>query len=584
MRKHQIDAYWIPTSDYHQSEYISDYFKFREYMSGFTGSAGTLIIRQEEAVLFTDGRYFIQAEKQLQGSGITLMKMGEPGVPSVEEYLSELPEQSVLAYDGKVVNAKEIHSLQNQLQKKEIGFKSIELYDIWENRPELTFHPVFFLTEEESGESTQQKLERVRKEMKENGAAVHVLSSLDDIAWLFNMRGNDIAYNPVVFSYAVIFEDSACLFLNLKTVSEQDKKQLQQMRIQVYEYEEVYSYLSKIEDIVLLEEGKVNIAMYQALSHTKQVINHENPTTLMKAIKNPTEQKNLKETHQKDGIAMTKFMYWLKNRDKSKVLTEKSAADYLYRLRKSQEGFLELSFETISAYGKNAALMHYSVTEENDTKIEEKGFFLVDSGGQYQGGTTDVTRTFCMGEVTDEMKQHYTAVVTAMLNLANAKFLYGCKGTNLDILARGPLWNLELDYKCGTGHGVGYLLNVHEGPNSFRWKSIPGRTTECVFEEGMVTTDEPGVYIEGSHGIRIENELLCKKGITNEYGTYMYFEPLTLVPIDMEAIIPKQMEKREWEYLKQYQQFVYESLKDFLTEEEREWLSTYCITCFEASR
>jgi len=580
MAENQIDAYIVPTSDFHESEYVGEYFKARKYMSGFTGSAGTLVVTKEEAGLWTDGRYFIQAARQLSDTGITLFKMGEEGVPTIEEFLKDkLPENGVLGFDGRIINAKFGKNLSQKLESKHITIKyEKDLVDlIWTDRPELSEEPAFLLDVKYSGKASSDKLLALRDEMKKKGATAHILTTLDDIAWLFNIRGNDIAYNPVVLSYAVITLDKAYLFVDSAKLTADIKKQFAADNVEVKDYLLVYDFVKELaaSEIVLLDSRKVNYAIYNNLKSEVQIIDEVNPTVLAKAIKNPVEIENLRKSHIKDGVAFTKFMYWLKNNIGKTEITEISASDYLEERRKEQEGFIELSFDTICAYNSNAAMMHYSASPESHAVLQPEGLLLVDSGGQYYEGTTDITRTMVLGEISDEVKRHFTAVLRSMLNLADARFLHGCIGLNLDILARGPIWEMNLDYKCGTGHGVGYLLNVHEAPNGFRWRKVPERDDGCVLEEGMVTTDEPGVYIEGSHGIRTENELVCHRGEKNEYGQFMYFEHITFAPIDLDAVDTSYMSQTEIKRLNEYHQQVYEKLSPYLTAEECQWLKEY---------
>lgn len=577
MAKNGINAYLLPTSDFHESECVGNYFKSRKYISGFTGSAGSVIVTQEEAGLWTDGRYFIQAARQLAGSGLTLYKMGEEGVPTMEEFLYDnLKDGDVLGFDGRVVNAKLGLRLSEKLAEKKISISyDKDLVDeIWTDRPELPTAPAFLLEEKHSGKSTALKLEAVRSEMQKKGAAYHIITSLDDIAWLFNIRGGDIAYNPVILSYAVITLEKAVLFADETKFSEEIKAELTKFGAEIRGYFEIYEFVKALpkNENILLDTAKVNYSIYQNLGKDASIIDAPNPTVLLKAVKNPVELENLRKAHIKDGVAVTKFIHWLKKNIGKIEITEVSASDYLENYRKEQEGFIDLSFNTISAYNANAAMMHYSATEESHAVLKPEGLLLVDSGGQYYEGTTDITRTIVLGEIRDEVKKHFTAVLRSMLNLADAKFLYGCIGQNLDILARGPIWDMDLDYKCGTGHGVGYLLNVHEAPNGFRWKKVPERDDGCVLEEGMVTTDEPGIYLEGSHGIRTENELICHKGAKNEYGQFMYFEHLTFAPIDLDAIDPSFMSAKEIASLNRYHEEVYEKLSPYLNEEETLWL------------
>ena len=579
MKEADIDCYIIPTSDYHNSEYVSEYFMVRKYFSGFTGSAGTLVVLKDKAALFTDGRYFIQAAKQLQGSDITLMKMGEPKVPTLEEYVrQELKEGENIGFDGRVITAGDGLAFEKTAMEK--GGKVIFHLDlaekIWKDRPALLFTPVFVLKEEYSGESCDDKLKRLREKMKEEGAAVHLLTTLDDIAWLFNLRAKDVESCPVLLSYAVITMDEAILFAGERAFDETVRKYLAEHHITLKPYDDFYTYVADLvktgpKEKLLVCENRINYRLKKELGDAV-IVDRANPTTLMKAVKNSTEQENLRKVHLMDGVAVTKFMYWLKTNVGKVPMTEVSASDYLESLRGSNPTYIEPSFATICAYGANGAIIHYTVTPESYSEIQAKGMLMVDSGGHYYEGSTDITRTFVLGEITEEMRQHFTLVARAMLRLKSTKFLYGCKGVNLDLAAREVFWEKGLDYKHGTGHGVGYLLNVHEGPNSFRYKVLPGSDNDWIFEEGMVTTDEPGIYIEGSHGVRIENELLCRKGEKNEYGQFMEFEDLTYVPIDLDGLDVSAMENSEIQVLNRYHRTVYEKLAPFFDGEELEWL------------
>ena len=580
MKEKNIYAYIVPSSDYHQSEYVGDYFKSREFMSGFTGSSGTLIISMDEAGLWTDGRYFIQAENELKDSGIKLFKMGEEGVPTIEEYLLEkLPKNSTLGFDGRVMSVKEGQSLANKLAFKGINieYKYDLVNDIWKDRCSLPTEKAFLLGTEYSGESFSDKLSRIRAVMKAKKATTHILASLDDIAWLFNIRGRDVKSNPVVLSYAVISIDSVYLFIDKNKIGEDIRAELSKENVQIKGYEEVYEFIKKIEEneVVLIDTSKVNYAIYNNIPSNVQKIEERNPSILFKSIKNEIELKNIRNSHIKDGVAFTKFMYWLKNNIGKIEITEISATQKLEEFRREQDKFIEPSFSTIAAYKDHAAMMHYSATEESNYKLEPRDLFLVDSGGQYFDGTTDITRTIALGPIPENVRKDFTNVVRGMIRLSKAKFLYGCRGYNLDILARGPLWEEGIDYKCGTGHGIGFVLNVHEGPNGFRWKVREDIDDTCILEEGMVTTNEPGVYVENSHGIRIENEIVVRKAEKNEYGQFMDFEVITFAPIDLDAIDESLILKDEKVYLNNYHKQVYDKISLYLNEEEKQWLKTY---------
>lgn len=580
MEKNQIQYYIIPTNDYHLSEYVGDYFRARKYMSGFTGSAGVLVVTPSDAGLWTDGRYYIQAERQLEGSTITLFRQGTEGVPTIEEWLEKnIQPGENIGFDGRVIPAAS-GILYEKIAGKQGGhvvYQQDLVDEIWTDRPQLSGEPAFALDVCYTGRSTADKLAAVREAMREKGADLHVLTSLDDIAWLLNIRGNDVECNPVILSYVAVTLNAVYFFADEKKLNEEIKALFEENHVTVLPYNDIYTWLENISrtQTVMYNLGKINYAIYKSIDSSVQTVNCENPTLLMKAIKNDVEINNLIKAHIKDGVAVTKFMYWLKNNVGKIPMTEISASDYLENCRRAQDGFIELSFDTISAYKANAAMMHYSANAQSNAVLEPEGLLLVDSGGQYYEGTTDITRTFGLGPVSDEIKKHYTAVLRGMLNLANARFLHGCIGLNLDILARGPMWDMGIDYRCGTGHGVGYLLNVHEAPNGFRWKKVPKRDDGCVLEAGMVTTDEPGIYEEGSHGIRIENELVCREGEKNEYGQFMYFETITYAPIDLDVIDTTYMTDVDLKRLNDYHQMVYEKISPYLDTEEREWLKVY---------
>ena len=580
MKEQNIYAYIIPSSDYHQSEYVGEYFKTREFMSGFTGSAGTLVVTQDEAGLWTDGRYFIQAENELKGSDIKLFKMGEEGVPTVESYIiDKMPKGGTLGFDGKVFSAKEGESLAKKLNFKNtsIAYAKDLAHEIWEDRTSLPDKKAFLLGTEYTGASYSEKLARVRQAMKEKNTTTHVLTTLDDIAWLFNIRGGDVESNPVVLSYAVVKLDEVHLFIDENKLNDEIKNELNKENTIIKPYDEVYEFVKELkeDEVVLIDPAKVNYAVYNNIPKNVQKVEEANPTVMFKAIKNEVELQNIRNSHIKDGIAFTKFMHWVKDNVCKSEITEISATEKLEQFRREQEKFIEPSFGTIAAYKEHAAMMHYSATKESDYKLEAEHLFLVDSGGQYLDGTTDITRTLALGPISEKIQTDFTNVVRGMIRLSMAKFLHGCRGYNLDILARGPLWNNGIDYKCGTGHGIGFVLNVHESPNGFRWRVVPDRDDSCVLEEGMVTTNEPGVYEQGSHGIRIENEIVVRKAEKNEYGQFMDFEVITFAPIDLDAINSEIMLPDEKEYLNNYHKQVYDKISPFLNEEEKEWLREY---------
>ncbi|MDD7388300.1 MAG: aminopeptidase P family protein [Lachnospiraceae bacterium] len=580
MKEAGVDAWMVNSSDFHDSEYPGDYFKQRSFLSGFTGSAGTLVVTAEEAGLWTDGRYFVQAAHQLEGSGITLYKMGQKDVPTVAEFLADrLPENGCLGFDGRTVGQEYYLELKKALEEKHVRFSLMEdLGDkVWEDRPALSCEKVWILDAEKySGMTAADKIEKVRESMKKAGATVHLLTSLDDIAWLFNIRGGDVECNPVALSYAAVTMTEAVLFVQEAALDREVREALEAQGITIQPYNDIYNYTASIgaSETVMLESSRVNCAIYAKLPETVKVIDQMNPETVMKAVKNPVEQENIVKAHVKDGVAMVKFLYWLKQNIGKIPMTELSAAAYLDKKRSEQEGFLDLSFETISAYGSNAAMCHYSATEETDTELKPEGFLLVDSGGQYMEGTTDITRTIVLGPITEKQKLHYTLVLKGMIDLASAHFIYGCIGASMDILTRGPLWQYGLDYNHGTGHGVGYLLNVHEGPQRIHWNARGG--AKAVIEPGMLTSDEPGMYLEGEYGIRTENLVICKEAANNEYGRFLEFETVTLAPIDKEAIDISLMTPDEIDWLNRYHEKVYTVLSPYLEKEEADWLKDAC--------
>lgn len=575
MKEKKIDAYLVPTDDFHASEYVGEYFKCRKYITGFTGSAGTAVIMQDMAGLWTDGRYFIQAAAQLEGTGVDLFKMGEPGVPTIHQFLEEkLGEGMCLGFDGRTISAKEAAELSESLGKKGASL-SVD-YDlvgeVWEDRPALSCEPVMELDVKWAGESRADKCAKIRKAMEEKGADAFVLTSLDDIAWLLNIRGGDVHCCPVVLSYLVMTQKEIKLFANEKAFPTEVLDALAKDGVTLLPYDSIYEYVKTFaKDMkVLLCKQKANSRLVSNIPAEVEILDEENLTLLPKAIKNPVEVENERIAHIRDGVALTKFIYWLKKNVGKIPMTELSAEEKLYSFRAQQENFIDNSFDPIISYGVHAAINHYSSTPETDIPIEPRSFLLADTGGNYYEGTTDTTRTIVMGPVTDEQKKFFTAVLRGMLNLGNAKFRYGCTGVNLDYLARGPLWELGQDFNHGTGHGVGYLLNVHEGPNSFRWKVVTGNN--AVLEEGMITSDEPGYYVEDGYGIRHENMIVCKKAEKTQFGQFMCFEFLTMVPFDLDAVVPEQMTAHERELLNNYHAQVYEKISPYLDEDEKAWL------------
>ncbi len=578
MEEKGYDAYLIPTDDNHQSEYVGEHFKARAFMTGFTGSAGTAVITKTEAGLWTDGRYFIQAANQLEGSGVTLFKMGQPDVPTLEDYIADvIPEGGTLGFDGRVVAMGEGQALMSALLPKngKIDYSADLVDKIWEDRPPLSEKPAFALGIEYTGESTADKLTRIREAMKQEGANVHILAALDDICWTTNLRGDDIEYFPLLLSYAIITMEDMKLYVDKRKLTAEMKETLAKDGISIHPYNAVYEDVKnlKAEDSVLVDPSRLNYALYNNIPKGAKVIEKMNPEVLMKAMKNDTELKNIINAHIKDGVAVTRFMYWLKKNIGKTKITEISAAEKLDSFRKEQEGYLWQSFEPICGSGEHAAIVHYAATPETNVPVTTNGLFLTDTGGGYMEGSTDITRTFAFGEITDRMKEDFTTVLLCNLHLARAVFPHGISGFNLDAMARMPAWERGLDYNHGTGHGVGYLMNIHEAPAGFR--CAVREKEKAPLEAGMVITNEPGLYIEGSHGIRTENELVIRKGPKTEYGQFLYFEPITYVPIDLDAVKPDMMRQEDKEQLNAYHAKVYELVSPHLNDEEREWLKEY---------
>ncbi len=554
MGKRGIDAYLVPTTDFHGSEYVNDYFKCRKYVSGFTGSAGTLLVTNDFAGLWTDGRYFLQAEKQLAGSGISLMKINQPGVLSIREYLAEnLKPESVVAFDGRVVDADFGKSLETDYN---IKFDLDLVGEIWKERSALHGNEIYELPLEAVGETAESKLKRLRLAMEEKGADYHIITGLEEIAWLYNLRGSDVSHTPVFFAFSIISRDEDRLY-TLYPIAK------------VLEGRESLPYFQFFEDIkelkkgsLLLDTKKASYTLVKSLPEDVEIISDVDPVEAMKAVKNQTELQCTENAHIKDGTAMVQFIFWLKSNVGKTAISEISAADKLETLRRQQTGCFDLSFDTISGYMENGAIVHYAPTPDTDRQLRPEGLLLVDSGGQYEDGTTDITRTIALGPLTDEMREDYTTVLKSNLELSMAVFEKGTAGSQLDQIARNPLRAKGLDFNHGTGHGVGHILSVHEGPNRISptggdWPILPG----------MITTDEPGVYKEGAYGIRLENELVCV-----EKDGSLAFEPITLCPFDRDAILPEMLSEEERKYLNAYHEKVYRVLESRLETEVRSWL------------
>jgi possible xaa-pro aminopeptidase len=578
MREKNIDVYVVPTADFHQSEYVGEHFKARKFITNFSGSAGTAVITLNDAKLWTDGRYFIQAAKQLEGTTVTLMKMFEPGVPSVNEYLEEILQAGqTLSFDGRVVSVGEGDEYAEIAKKKgaKVDYQEDLIDEIWTDRPPLSEEPAFFLEEKYTGESTASKLARIRKEMEEAGCDAHIVSTLDDTCWTLNIRGNDIEFFPLVLSYAIIKKDSFELYIDERKLDDNLKALLKKEGVNLHPYNAIYEDVKQLPagTTVMVDKSKLNYAIFNNIPASVHVVNKRNPAILMKALKNPVEIENIRKAQIKDSIAHLRFMKWLKENVGKIKITELSASEKLDEFRKEMGNFIRDSFEPISSFGPHSAIVHYCSSPETDVEFKEGTLYLSDTGAGFYEGSTDITRTFALGEVPQNMKDDFTLVAISNLQLGSAKFLQGCSGLTLDILARKPFWDRDMNFNHGTGHGVGYLLNIHEGPAGFRYKYRAGEVEEI--QEGMIITDEPGLYIEGSHGIRLENELLARKGVKNEYGQFLYFEAITLVPFDLDAINPDMMSEENKKLLNDYHAKVYEVIAPHLNDDEKAFLKKY---------
>ncbi|MFG6327743.1 MAG: aminopeptidase P family protein [Lachnospiraceae bacterium] len=572
MKEAGVNAYLIETEDFHGSEYVGEYFKEREYMSGFTGSAGSLVVTMDRAALWTDGRYFLQAEEQLKGSGIELMKIGTEGTPGTKEFLlSQVKNGQTIGFDGRTISALYAEGLKKEADKRNISLNpELDLPDrIWTDRPRLKSKKVWELDTKYAGMDRIEKLTRVREMMKKENADVFVLSSIDDIAWLLNLRGDDVECNPVFLSYMIIFDEKAYLYADNKIFSDEILIALAKANVEIRGYNNIYKNLKTLTaDNILLDEAKVNFAIINSIDKSKKIINRLNPTTLFKAVKTPVEMENMRKAHIKDGAAVTRFMHWIKKHAGKEEITEISGADKLEEFRRQQENYLGASFEPIFAYGEHGAIVHYSATKESNAEIKAEGFLLTDTGGQYLEGTTDITRTFALGELTKEQKKIYTLVLAGNLELGAAKFKENVRGCTLDMLARQPLWEHGLDFNHGTGHGVGFLLNVHEGPQRIAYGAYDSEG----FKEGMITSNEPGMYLAGQYGVRLENLTVCVKKEKNEYGQFLGFETLTMVPWDLEAVDKAYLTDRQVRLLNEYHKQVFDAVSQYMDDEELKWL------------
>lgn len=573
MAQRGMDGYVVVTDDFHGSEYVGDFFKARAYLSGFTGSAGTLVMLPDRAALWTDGRYFLQAAEQLTGSTIELMRMGQPGVPAIGAFLAQhLPEGGVLGFDGRTVSSSFAGTLEKALEAKHIRFAGGEdLVDaVWPDRPALSDRPVWELTG--CGLSREEKLAKLREKMAAEDAAYLLLTSLTEIAWALNLRGGDVACTPVFLSFLLIGREDAQLCIQPQAVPADIVEKLTACGVTLRPYGSIYDLLRALPagTRVMADSATANYRIMESLSHA-EVLDQPSPAVLMKACKTQEETDGFRAAHIKDGAALCRFLYWLKTRIGEEPMTELSAAARLAAFRAEQPDFLDLSFDTIAGYGPHGAIVHYDPTPETDVPLHPEGLLLVDSGAHYRQGTTDVTRTIALGPVTQEEKRMFTLVLKGHLALAAARFPHGATGENLDVLARLPLWEQGLDYNHGTGHGVGFILSVHEGPQSFRWRSTDGR--RIPLEEGMVISNEPGYYEAGKFGIRHENLVLVRAGETTDYGQFMYLEPLTMAPFDRDAIDVSLLTEAELAQLNGYHRLVYDTVAPLLPAEEQAWLA-----------
>lgn len=573
MKQQQIDAYIIPSSDPHLSEYPADCWKAREWMSGFTGSAGTLVVTADKAGLWTDSRYFLQAGIQLEGTGIDLYKMGLPDTPGLAEFIiQELAPGARAGLNGQTYSAADAIRLEDELRKKGIGLSTdIDLIEpLWKERPAIPDAPLFEMPQELSGQSTADKLAALHDQLRAAGANSLILASLDEVAWTFNIRGTDVAYNPVVISYAFISEAENILFIHPKKLNAETAARLKEQGVKLADYSMIYTYLSRLPETtrVFVDKQRTNVALYRSLPAGCTVIEGISPAAHLKSIKNETEINGFRKAVVKDGIALVRFYSWLESQmEAGEKVTEISLAEKLTAFRAEQPQYIMDSFETIAGYAAHGAIVHYSATPETDATLRPDGLLLIDSGAQYLDGTTDITRTIALGEPTEQMKKDFTRVLKGTISLAKSKFPAGTRGSQIDLLARKALWDAGINYLHGTGHGIGHCLNVHEGPQSIRMEENP-----VVLKPGMVISDEPAMYRTGEYGIRTENMILTREDSETEFGKFLGFETLTLCPIDTRLIIPSMLSVRERAWLNKYHQMVYDKLSPELDETEKAWL------------
>jgi Xaa-Pro aminopeptidase len=575
MHKNNLDAYIIPMTDPHMSEYVAAHWKSIKWFSGFSGSAGTIVVTQNFAGLWTDSRYFIQAAEQLKGSGIELVKLTIPHTPEYIGWLNKnLPENAHIGFDGKTFSYGLAKQMQTTFERKQINLNPDFDFvgEFWRNRPPVPENMVFEHEIKYAGESRRQKISKLREKMSETSADYHLFSSLDDIAWLFNLRGSDIMYNPLFISFALISQNETFLFVDDKKLSGELKQKLVDDEVIIKNYDDIYPFLSNIQrkKTIIADLSKTNYALYKSIPGNCDIVNKISIASVLKSVKNKTEIEHIRKVQVKDGVAMVKFLHWLdKNLGKEKI-TEISAGEKLLEFRKEQEGFFGESFGVISAYGAHAAMPHYSATEESNAELKPKSFYLVDSGGQYVDGTTDITRTIALGTPTKEEKRDFTLALKGTIDLAMSVFPYGTKGVQLDAIARKPLWDNRMNYGHGTGHGVGFFLNVHEGPQSISTRNAG--IQEETLEAGMYLSDEPAFYRTGKHGIRIENLIIVMPDEENDYGKFLKFETVTLCPIDTKPVDINLLTKDERNWLNNYHKTVYEKLSTHLPDGVKAWL------------
>ena len=572
MSKEGVDACFVPSNDAHLSEYAGAHWQCRKWISGFTGSAGTAVITKDDAGLWTDGRYFIQAAKELEGSGIRLFKMGEPGVPTCEEWLAAvIPQGGSLAVDGTTLAVSAMKTWKDALSDKSVRIRTDldPVGEIWDDRPGIPGDRLFIHEDIYAGKSRALKLAQVRELMKNRGADYYLICALEEICWLCNIRGNDIPYNPYVTSFALIGKETAYLFVRPDKVPEAAQQVLAGDHIEFRAYSDIYNFLKNIEGpaSILFDTEKTNVNLVQSIPTSVRKIETDSLIAPLKAVKNDIEIQNIRDCYLKDSVALVKLFKWLKENVAEKQITEIDVDNKGIEIRKSLPLFMDLSFGSIAAYGDHAAMMHYAPTPANQYTLKPKGFFLLDSGCHFKNGTTDITRTIALGDLSEEEKKDFTLTLRSVIALSTAKFLYGATGSKLDILPRMPMWENGMDYKCGSGHGVGYFSGVHEGPQRFGMKP-----NNHVLEKGMTITDEPGVYKEGRHGIRTENTLLVVEDETTESGTFMKFEDLCFLPIDRSAIIPDMLSESERNWINEYHRQVYDKLSVFLDDAQKAWL------------